>query len=460
WLPWTDLPVLQWAEDNTAVPEAVLRWLVVEASRGHEAHLSSEVRAGFDLLDPASRAALAVGVLELWLGSEPSGSAKLAGLGSFSAAIGGSERIVSRIDSVIWRDAKTRTPRARALVRLLAAIDQPAALRALLNLRATMRTASVRKEAAEALEELAQARGWTAADLDDWMLPHLGFDAEATTRVGEPPRAMRLDPNSLNLEWLDGPGDEAERKHLQKQLRAAWKSQTRRFEEAMVGGRSWTVMDWRERFIEHPWATWLCRRLIWRHEGDAGAAASFRPTQDGAIDADGTSIELPSAGRVQLAHRLLLEDRVADAWSRQIANRSFAPLFDQLRPAHRLGTQLEGVRMVELPSAEWIDVNFAKAQRVLRQRGYTRGRSYDDGRLFRFVKRFAELDLAAHLEVCELGEASTRSLEIRGFCFSRASARVSTEFDVPRLRFAKIPALLYSETRQDFDDLLALPRAR
>jgi hypothetical protein len=456
WVRWEALPAVRWAEPpGEDVPAELVRGLLVEAFRGRDPRPSPELAAAISTIAAADRAELALWVLRNWLDHDRQGKSDLFGLAALVAAAG-DERAVELAEASIRQHSGTLTARCRALVRMLATLDHPAALRVLLALQATLRTASVRKEAAEAVTFLAERRGFTPADLEDAAVPRLGLAPDGTLSLGEGGAVLRL-RDDLGLEVLAGEPPAAELARLRRELGKAWSAQLRRLEEAMVTGRAWPVSSWRESLWGHPLLRVACRRLVWTL--DEAASGSWRPVTDGrGVDARGDEVPMRHAGRLRLAHRLLLGEEAAEAWRRQRDAGAFAPALDQLRPAHRMTADEEGSRLHEIPGSQWIEVDRKRASRLIAARGYVRGRGYDSGELFRYLKPFPAADLVAYLEVCEMGTEARPTLQPRGFCFSRAAARSATAegFDIPRLRFAQVPPVLLAETRQDLEDLLAL----
>jgi hypothetical protein len=452
------LPVLAWADaSGAAAPPEVAIWMIATAAAGRDPRPSPELRAAVATLAAGSRGDLAFAVLHAWRAGDTTGDSRLLGLAGLLAAAGDA-RLVPAVVAAIRADASRLTVRSRALVRMLTAVDDPVALRALLGLRATMRTASVRKEAEEALAFLADRRGWNAADLEDAAVPDLGFAADGTCTLGDG-SVVELGAD-LRLRPLARAAANDGLAKLEREVAKAWAAQVRRFEEAMVAGRSWDVRDWREALWAHPLLRLVCRRTLWQPCDEEGARGrSFRLRDDGsAVDATGNRVRLPERERLVLAHRLFLSHDEVTGWERQLAAGELLPAFPQLRAAHRPAPAELGARLHEVPPLAWAEVPRRAAQRLAAERGFVKGPGYDNGRLFRYLKTFPSAGLTAWLEVCDTGSEEQPTLQPRGFCFSRAGARSATAqgFDVPRLRFSQVPPVLWSETREDLRELIDL----
>ncbi|MEM7353044.1 MAG: DUF4132 domain-containing protein, partial [Acidobacteriota bacterium] len=302
WFDFESAPRPRWAAADEPVPADVIRWIVLDAWRGREPRPSLELQAVAATLDPASRATLARYVLDQWFGEDDRGLAKFFGLAAVGAALGDRE-LVGFAESAVWQTSGYLTARCRALVRMFSFMNQHAALRTLLGLRASMKTASVRREAEVCVTLLAEKRGLTAQDLEDLAVPSLGFDATRRRSLGE---ATVEWTDATQVQVVEGVADEKELRKLRRQVSKAWKQQVRRLYDAMAVGQTREVGEWRRSMRSHPLLGPLAHWLIWQVEG---AEASLIPVDDDhGTDASGQQVPLPSQGRVRVAHRLSLGD--------------------------------------------------------------------------------------------------------------------------------------------------------
>ena len=105
-----------------------------------------------------------------------------------------------------------------------------------------------------------------------------------------------------------------------------------RIEQLLVSARSWSLGEWRERYLEHPLLGCLSRRLIWRFE--RAGQAELGLWQEGRVaDAAGAElIWLDDETRVSLWHPLGASPEAVLAWRRHLEEQRVVQPFKQ---AHR-----------------------------------------------------------------------------------------------------------------------------
>ena len=190
------------------------------------------------------------------------------------------------------RDRKT----ALRTCAVLAAVGSDMSLLHLGHIAATSRFADLRDAARAMLDESAAARGLTRDELEDRIVPDVPVDAK------------------------------------DRESKAVVDRQLRRFEQAMVSGRTWSKSEFMERIIGHALLADLARRLVW----DQGAY--FRVTEDGAF-ADARDKQFALEERpIRVAHPARMSDEDRRMWASVFAN------YRVLQPFEQLG------RLVEAPT--------------------------------------------------------------------------------------------------------------
>jgi hypothetical protein len=241
------------------------------------------------------------------------------------------------------KDAK----KAKLMADILSAIGTPTALLHLAHLADKSRFEEVKKHARETLEQVAATQGLTTDELADRTVPDLDLEGDGTatldfgprkfkvtfdeglrpliqtedgTRVATFPRATKTDDAAL------AKAASARFKGLKADAETVAQSLLRRFEGAMVRGRSWSAAAFREHVVGHPLVTHLARRLVW-----ASSAGAFRVAEDGSFaGANDAEYTLPEEATVTLPHPLVLGADAVATWSRIVADYGVVQPFEQL----------------------------------------------------------------------------------------------------------------------------------
>ncbi|WP_405893948.1 DUF4132 domain-containing protein [Streptomyces sp. NBC_01527] len=290
---------------------------------------------------------------------------------------------------------------------VLAAIGTDAALLHLHGISQRVKFKALKVRAQEKIAEVASGLGLTGEQLSDRLVPDFGLDAGGSTVVDygtrrftvgfdEQLRPYVLDGDGRRRKDLPMPGARddaelapAERKRfmaLKKDVRTVASDQVRRLEAAMVAQRSWTMAEFRERFLRHPLLRHLVRRLVWLSETD-GVTTAFRVADDRTFaNVEDDPFRPAEGAAVRIAHPLALGDELDD-WSKVFADHEILQPFPQLGRAvfrltdedaggHRL-TRFEGLKV---PTGKVLG---------LERRGWERGVPQDAG-----VERWISKQLA------------------------------------------------------------------
>ncbi|MFD0902798.1 DUF4132 domain-containing protein [Actinomadura sediminis] len=287
-------------------------------------------------------------------------------------------------------------------VQVLRAIGTDTAL-AWLDRIARRASAPGRRQTAEqCLAMAARARGLSADELADRLVPDVGLDAAGTLVLDYGPRRFTVgfdeelrpfvtDEAGGHRTTLPKPGarDDADLApaayrrfaELKKDVRALAGDQIRRLERAMTSGRRWTAGEFERYFVEHPLLRHIARRLVWTTGGTA-----FRIAEDRTFaDAADAPVTLPDGARVGIAHPLGLGDAVA-AWAELFAD------YEIVQPFPQLGRHVDEFTAAErdtgrLARFEGATVPTGAVLGLLRK-GWERGPAEDGGVCHRVVRRF------------------------------------------------------------------------
>jgi hypothetical protein len=310
---------------------------------------------------------------------------------------------------------------ARAVVGLevLARIGTDVALMHLHGIAQKVPFKGLQTKAREKIDEIAEARGLTADELADRLVPDLGLDEDGSLTLDFGPRSFRVGfDESLKPFVLDGTGkrvadlpkpaksDDAEKakgaaetwKVLKKDARTIASSQILRLELAMCAQRRWEQDVFQRFLLEHPLVVHLVRRLVWGAcDADGRLVSTFRVAEDRTLaDENDAAFALPAAARVGIPHRIELGDVQAARWGQvlgdyeiiqpfaQLSREVFAPTADQAK-----ATSLEVVKGHKVPTGKVLGLD---------ARGWRRGPPQDAGVVCWYEKPLAD-GTSIHLEL-------------------------------------------------------------
>ncbi|RSN51864.1 DUF4132 domain-containing protein [Actinomadura sp. WAC 06369] len=286
-------------------------------------------------------------------------------------------------------------------VQVLRAIGTDTALTQLHRVAQRASAPGRRETAEKCLAMVAKARGLSADELADRLVPDLGLDDAGTLVLDYGPRRFTvgfdeelrpfvIDEAGKHRTALPKPGakDDADlapaayRRFaaLKKDVRGLAGDQIRRLERAMATGRRWTAGEFERYFVEHPLLRHIARRLVWTTGGTA-----FRLAEDRTFaDAADAPVRLPADARIGIAHPLDLGDAVA-AWAELFADYEIVQPFpqlgrhvDELAGSERDTGRLERFAGATVPTGALLG---------LLRKGWERGPAEDGGVFHSVVRR-------------------------------------------------------------------------
>lgn len=430
----------------------------------------------FALIDRARSGDFALALLNAWLGSEQ--EAKHRWAMAIAGALGDT-RILSVLNSWIpkWCEAsrgKLAEYAARAIA--LQGGDEALMLLDALATRYRSKQRNIGAAAAQAFQSAADARGLSADELGDVVVPAFGFNEDGLRDFAWEGGAARAELGvDLKLGWSDPESDKAlkglpasapdarkaEAKELGKLLREAAKSQTARLELSLVRQRRWPAARWRELYETHPVLRAFATRLVWGVYGADGALLRcFRRYPNGLLaDAAGGLEELPEAdARIGMVHPLELSTEATTAWRAHLARFKVTPPFPQLdRAVERLDPLHANRRELALVQGKELGAGTFRSR--AEKRGWQRGSVVDGGGVSGYFKAFpgAGVEVSIDLDGLFIGidPMDTVTLGVARFSKADSVERGSYVYDDPKagderlLAFGAVPAVVYSETVGD-----------
>lgn len=373
------------------------------------------------------------------------------------------------------KDHGARVSQAKALLELLAAIGDRAALQLLLSAANRSKQRSVQAHAAALVEAIADRNGWSAGQLADRTVPTGGFDRDGAQELEcgtNRSYSLRLDATEgvviLNAEGreikaLPGPRTDEERPAVdaaKKQLSTARKevkqvlaAQTERLQEAMCLQRQWEREEWETFVAGHPIIGRIACQLIWQGVDDDGVdVATFRPLGDGSYgDAADGEVALDGFTGVRLAHSSLLSAADIAAWRAHLGDYAVKPPFDQLgRDLPKLDAEQEAARTIG-DREGWMIETF-KLRGAAGKLGYQRGAAQDGGWFMTYEKTFREAGLLVEIEFTgsPLPEEN-RPAALHALSFRKI--RAGTAGGGGQVLLREVPPVLLAECWRDLHDI-------
>jgi predicted DNA-binding WGR domain protein len=350
WIPTDTFEAVVFADGKTPAPN-VFRLIVAE-------HLFIEIPVPlaecaelFRLLDKKSAGAALESIYQLWLNTGADAKKK-AVLIPYCQYCSDSTLIAMKAQVYHWISA-SRGAIAAFAVECLAGNGGDIALLAVDELCAKAGHKQVQKAARQSLLRAANAAGITLDELQDRIVPNLGFDADGSRLFDYGSRqfqAVLQKDFSLSItdsstgkvvKSLPAPNakDDAEKASaakaelsgFRKTLKEVVRSQSRRLSRVLINGRPWKPAAWQKLFVENPLMNRFASGLIWgEYDASGNLLKTFRYMEDGSFNtAEDSPYSLSENALISLAHPLELGDELA-VWKQQLADYEITQPIKQL----------------------------------------------------------------------------------------------------------------------------------
>ena len=521
WFPFSQLPTVAWADSGKPVSASIIEWLILQGYKLKNAEASPVLRRYASLFRKADREKLGKFVLEAWIAQDtkPAYTAEQAAalaekdakqtalyakqypqyypdfdqqrvyqasfnryvvlpVGSQTGtkgilAVAGaccSGEAAATVHRYIKQWYGYRAAQGKALLQVLAWIDDPVATQVILAVANRFRTKGIQEEALRQCELLAERKGWTMDELADRTIPTAGFDENGIMELDYGSRKfsatlsedMAIAVTNQNGKVISSlpdanQSDDADKvkeakaalSNARKELKTVLSMQKDRLYEALCTQRTWRFEDWDTYLRQHPIVGRYCQRLVWVAYDDEEILASFRPLADGTLsDHQDDEVKLTSETAIRMGHDETLPAEDVSAWLQHFADYEVDPLFQQF-----------GKQKYTLPDAKKDETeikdflgHLVKAfslRNRLTKLGYTRGASQDGGWFYDYRKRFLRLNLEAVIEFTGNGlPEENRTVALRRLYFARKLDQDMFSF-AQELPLDEIPPVLLTECWND-----------
>jgi hypothetical protein len=304
-----------------------------------------------ELATAASQRDLAWALFEAWqgAGADAKQSWALAAMGFF-----GDDECARRLTPLV-RGWPGESQHQRALIGLdvLASIGSDVALMHLHGIAQKAKFKGLQEKASEKVEQIAAARGLSADELADRLVPDLGLGRDGSRTLDFGPRRFRVvfdesikpfvqEEGGKRLAELPKPratDDAAKSKEatetwklLKQDAKAIAQQQVLRLERAMCSRRRWREDAFRAFLVAHPLMRHLVQRLVWAaYDAEGKLTMTFRVAEDGSYaDANDAVLELPPGVSLGIAHPLEMQPGEAARFARIFSDYALLQPFKQL----------------------------------------------------------------------------------------------------------------------------------
>ncbi len=266
----------------------------------------------------------------------------------------------------------------------------------------------VKNAAAAALEAAADQLHISRAELEDKLVPDLGFNRDMeqifdygprtfTVRLNVALEAEVYDESGKRLKNIPAPGkkDDPEKaaaansdfKQMKRQLRSVVASQKLRLEQALISVRFWQAEKWEELFVRNPIMHLFATGLIWGVYENGALKETFRYMEDGSFNTvDEEEFAFPGDGMIGLVHPLELKEEL-DAWKQQLSDYDVIQPFAQLeRPVYEVNEEEKGSDSKAVTRFYGTEVNGWTLSSRLLAAGWMRGEILDAGCYMEFYR--------------------------------------------------------------------------
>ena len=520
WFPFDQLPVVRWADSGKPVSTTIIHWFLLYGYKLKTAEANPTLRRYCSLFQKEDREKLGRFVLEAWIAKDttpkytseqaaaeaqkiaqqtavyakqypqyyqdfdeqrlyqsqfnwlmmvPEGSQNSTKgiLAVAGACCGGDAAPV--VHRYIKQWFGYRAAQCKALLQVLAWVDDASATQVILSVANRFRTKGIQEEAVRQCQMLAERKGWTMDELADRTIPTAGFDESGTMELdygsrkftaslSEEMAIVVTNQNGKVIASLpdanqsDDPDSAKQAKaalsNARKELKSVLSMQRDRMYEALCTQRTWRFEDWDTYLRQHPIVGRYCQRLVWVAYDGERAVESFRPLADGSLtNTKDDEVTLKPETSIRLGHdeTLAIEDRTA--WLQHFSDYEVEPLFQQFgKPTFTLPEAMKEER--EITEFKGYIVKAFSLRNRLTRLGYTRGQAHDGGWFFDYKKTFLRLGIEAIIEFTGNGlPEENRTIALMRLYFSRKtddSGPYSEE-----LTLGELPRVLLAECWND-----------
>jgi predicted DNA-binding WGR domain protein len=400
--------------DGTALPDSAIQNLLLALHESTIEKPHSMVVSAKKECDPRSLGEFAWALFEAWLAA--SGSSKEGWAFTATGHLGGDDEARKLAPLIRAWPGESQHARAVTGLSVLGAIGTDVSLMHLHGIAQKVKFKGLQEKARLKMDEMAKARGLTADELGDRLVPDLGLDDNGSLELDFGSRKFTVgfdeelkpfvrDGSGARIAELPKPnksddaakGAEASErwKTLKKDAKAIASLQITRLELAMCAMRRWKAEDFQTLIVDHPLVVHLARRLVWGIFEGGKLGATFRVEDRNLVSADEEAVKLPKGAMIGLCHRMEMDEKLLGAWGDHLGR------YEMLQPFDQIGRELYTIDAKEkksntLERTKGLSVKTGKVL-GLEMRGWRKGPPQDAGWVWEMNKHIGELELSLPL---------------------------------------------------------------
>ncbi|WP_244247582.1 DUF4132 domain-containing protein [Leptospira yasudae] len=468
WLDESKLPPLSW-KDKKALSAEEMRYLFYRQKTVSAIEIDLELRDILEHIDRSGCEKFSQSLLAL---IQKNGGFKAPNRFAITVlGIFGTDSIVPALETVAKKEMNLNACSCLGLMHTMTAAG------ALDRILQTFRTKypNVREAAAQAFESIAEKMSLTSYELQDKIMPDLGFtDLSKKIKISKVECTQRISPelkfvyqNSDGKEVKTPKMNEAEKKQNKEQaaiLKDAVKQFGINLEYYLVVQRKWACADWKDFFLKNPIANAYAQNFIWVQTLKQ-SAKRFYVSEARTLDQNDQTFELDPNAKIHLLHPLSLDEAERTLWSSKLKQKKIDPPIVQLdRETHSVESD-EKKKTISRRFEEKSMVGITFKNRA-EKFGWRRGSVVDAGEVSSYRKLFPNENVEVYLKLQGLNVQNydfEEPVTFKEFFFVKhgSIATGSYVYDEPRneedhrlIPFEEVDPIVYSETLYDLNRIL------
>ncbi|MCY6372649.1 DUF4132 domain-containing protein [Clostridium ganghwense] len=335
------------------------------------------------------------------------------------SSIHGDYNMIHRLNKLIAElSSNSKQKMASYVVKALALNGSSEALISVDVIGRKFKYKSVKTSAQEAFDLVAKELGCSIGQLQDKIVPTLGFTDNHYKEYAYGSRIFKVYINNqlqFEIEKEDGKimkslpkanknDDEVmvqkakdDFKILKKELKTAVKTQIDRMEEALSDFRMWSMDEWKELFMKNPIMYRLGKKLLWgQYEGNVLVKTFIY--DDEIYDVNDEPVELDKDKKISIVHPLELSKEEKTAWKEIFEDNKIEQLFPQI-DRKVFVCEDETIKFIEdFKNKKINDITFVNR---ISKRGWYKGSVTDGGGYYEFYKENTDLKIGAEISLDE-----------------------------------------------------------
>lgn len=387
----------------------------------------------------------------------------------YAASIHGGIGIIKKLQHQIQEWPKyARGTIASEAVQALALNPDPQALLIVDGIARKFKFKQVKAAAGKALDFAAIQLGLEREELEDRIVPDLGFNAQMervfdygersfTVTITTALEIEVLDEKKKKLKNLPAPGkkDDPEKaalayktfKQMKKQIKTEISSQKARLDWALSSERVWSVEAWEALFVKNPLMHPFAIGLIWGVYQDGELLQSFRYMEDGTFHTEEEEeFLLSKEGKIGLVHPIELSEESKTAWKEQLEDYKIVqPIVQLERNIFYLTEEEKASRSLERFGG--YIVNDLSLSGKLQSFGWYQGSITDVGKIYTFYREDTKIGYGVelHFSGSFVGGGDTKDVTLYDARFYKAGKIDRSNYSYEELELEFEKGLLLSE---------------